>query len=208
MLRRRPEGVCSTEWHEDVWDLACPARFGTWAEAVREVDASVLNGEGHLDVPRPRSLPNGTIRTMDFEYPAQLARGSDGRYSVTFPDLSDAITQGEDRNDAIEMATDCLAETIGARIAERGDIPVPSKRKPGQVSVVVPVHVAVKAALYVAIKQEDVSLNELARTLEGQPLQVRRLLDPGLASSMKRIDQALSAIGRRVRVSLLETQAQ
>jgi len=139
---------------------------------------------------------------MDFAYPASLARGPDGRYSVTFPDLPDAITQGEDRQDALAMATDCLAETLGARIAERADIPAPSARKHGQVRVTVPVHVAIKAALYVAMKEEGVSLSELARILDGQPVQVRRLLDPGLASSMKRLDQALSAIGRRVCVSL------
>ena len=45
-------------------------------------------------------------------------------------------------------------------------------------------------------------MSELARTLNGQPVQVRRLLDPGRASSMKRIDQALSALGRKVCVSL------
>lgn len=139
---------------------------------------------------------------MDFAYPARLEEEPDGRYSVTFPDLPDAITQGEDRSDAIEMAADCLAETIGARIAERADIPVPSPVKHGQVRVVVPAYVAVKAALYVAMKQEGVSLNEMARTLDGQPIQVRRLLDPGRASSIKRIDHALSAIGRRVCVSL------
>ncbi len=139
---------------------------------------------------------------MDFAYPAHLDRESDGRYSVTFPDLPDAITQGEDRSDAIEMAADCLAETIGARMAERADIPAPSPVKRGEVRVAVPLYVAVKAALYVAMKQEGVSLSEMARTIKGQPLQVRRLLDPGRASSMKRIDQALAAIGRRVRVSL------
>ena len=139
---------------------------------------------------------------MDFAYPARLASEPDGRYTVTFPDLPDAITQGEDRGDAIEMAADCLAETIGARIADRADIPEPSSLEPGDVRVVVPVHVAVKAALYVAMKQEGVSMSELARVLEGQHLQVRRLLDPGRASSMKRIDQALSAIGRHVCVSL------
>ena len=139
---------------------------------------------------------------MDFAYPARLEREPDGRYTVTFPDLPDAVTQGEDRDDAIAMAADCLAETVGARMAERADIPAPSRLKRGQVRVAVPVYVAVKAALYVAMRQEGVSLSEMARTLEGQPVQVRRLLDPGRASSMKRIDQALAAIGRRVRVSL------
>ena len=53
-----------------------------------------------------------------------------------------------------------------------------------------------------AMKEEGLSVSEMARTLEGQPVQVRRLLDPGRASSMKRIDDAISAIGRRVCVSL------
>ena len=139
---------------------------------------------------------------MDFAYPARLESEPDGRYTVTFPDLPDAISQGEDREDAIAMAADCLAETISGRIVERDDIPAPSPLKRGQVRVAVPVYVAVKAALYVAMRQEGVSMNELARTLEGQHVQVRRLLDPGLASSTKRIDQALSAIGRKVCVSL------
>ena len=139
---------------------------------------------------------------MDFAYPACLESEPDGRYTVSFPDLPDALTQGEDREDALAMAADCLAETIGARIADRDDIPAPSPLEQGQVRVAVPVHVAVKAALYVAMKQEGVSMNALARILEGQHIQVRRLLDPGRASSMKRIDQALSAIGRKVCVSL------
>jgi len=87
-------------------------------------------------------------------------------------------------------------------MAERAEVPAPSRPKRGQVRVAVPVYFAVKAALYVAMRQEGVSLSEMARTLEGQPVQVRRLLDPGRASSMKRIDQALSTIGRSVRVSL------
>lgn len=139
---------------------------------------------------------------MEFAYPARLAAEPDGRYTVTFPDLPDAITQGEDRDDAIEMAADCLAETIGARIVERADVPAPSRLKRGHVRVAVPVHVAVKAALYVAMRHDGVSTNALAKAISGQPVQVRRLLDPGRASSMKRMDQALSAMGRRVRVSL------
>ena len=142
------------------------------------------------------------VNQMDFAYPARLASETDGRYTVTFRDLPDAITQGEDREDAIEMAADCLAETIGGRMAERAEIPVPSRPRRGEVRVAVPLYVAVKAALYVAMKQEGVSLSQLARVLEGQHVQVRRLLDPERASSMKRIDHALSAIGRRVRVSL------
>ena len=91
---------------------------------------------------------------MDFAYPAHLKRELDGRYTVTFPDLPDAITQGEDRDDALAMAAGCLAETIGARIVDRAEIPAPSPLESGQVLVAVPVHVAVKGALYVAMQEE------------------------------------------------------
>ena len=139
---------------------------------------------------------------MEFAYPARFSKERDGGYLVTFPDLPDAITQGDSLDDAKEMAADCLAETIGARIAERDDIPSPSVAKRGHIRVAVPAHVAIKAALYVAMKEQGVSFSKLARSLGGQPVQVRRLLDPGRASSVKRIDHALSAIGRKVCVSL------
>ena len=139
---------------------------------------------------------------MEFAYPARFRKERDGGYLVTFPDLPDAITQGDSLDDAMEMAADCLAETIGARIAEREDIPTPSAAGRRQVRVAVPTHVAVKAALYVAMREQGVSLSELARSLGGQSVQVRRLLDPGRASSVKRIDHALSAMGRKVCVSL------
>ena len=139
---------------------------------------------------------------MEFAYPARFSKEGDGGYLVTFPDLPDAITQGDTLDDAMEMAADCLAETIGARIAERADIPIPTVAKRGHIRVAVPAHVAVKAALYVAMREQGVSLSELARSLGGQPVQVRRLLDPGKASSVKRIDRALSAMGRKVCVAL------
>ena len=139
---------------------------------------------------------------MEFAYPARFKKERDGGYLVTFPDLPDAITQGDTLDDAMEMAADCLAETIGARITERDDIPTPSASTRGQIRIAVPAHVAVKAALYVAMREQRVSLSELARSLGGQPVQVRRLLDPGRASNVRRIDHALSMMGRRVRVSL------
>ena len=54
---------------------------------------------------------------------------------MTFADLPDAITHGDDLDDAMETAADCFTETIGARIAERADTPIPSSAKRGQVRV-------------------------------------------------------------------------
>ena len=42
-------------------------------------------------------------------YPAIFYHEEDGQYSVVFPDLNHLSTCGEDYNEAMEMAVDCLA---------------------------------------------------------------------------------------------------
>ena len=49
---------------------------------------------------------------QSFQYPAVFARDKEsGGFVITFPDLPEAITQGEDLPDAIEQAADCLEES-------------------------------------------------------------------------------------------------
>jgi antitoxin HicB len=140
---------------------------------------------------------------MDFVYPARLAPQPEGGFTVTFSDLPEAITEGDDRDEALAMAADCLAAVIGWRVERRRDIPTPSKVRRGQVGVPVPLQVAAKAALYLAMKRKGVSFSELARRLNySQPLQVRRLIDPNTATSMKKIDEAVAAMGGRLHVGI------
>ncbi len=52
-----------------------------------------------------------------FVYPATLTPDTkDGGFVVTFVDVPEAITQGDDRTDALREATDCLEEAIANRI--------------------------------------------------------------------------------------------
>jgi len=44
-------------------------------------------------------------------YPAVFVREDDGKYSVLFPDLNSA-TCGDNLNDALEMAQDCMAGLV------------------------------------------------------------------------------------------------
>jgi len=75
----------------------------------------------------------------DFAYPVTLTQSTDlGGFVVTFKDVPEAITQGEDLPDALWQAADCLEEAIAGRI-RRGDvIPAPSKPRRGQRLVPVP----------------------------------------------------------------------
>lgn len=133
---------------------------------------------------------------MRFIYPVKLSPQESG-FLVTFPDFPEAVTQGDNEAEALENAVDCLEEALAGRILDREEVPTPSllRNRPG---VTVSGLLAAKAALYAALEEDQVTMAELARRLGWQHLQVRRLLDPRHSSSLRRIDEALALLGRRL----------
>lgn len=59
-------------------------------------------------------------------YPAIFHKAEEGGFWVTFPDFPECMTQGEDINQAYEMAVDALDFAINCRKEENLEIPVPS----------------------------------------------------------------------------------
>ena len=70
---------------------------------------------------------------------------------VTCRDLLVAITQGDTREKV--LAEDCMKEAIAARIDDGRDIPSPSVPKRGELPVSVPPSMALKAAVYLAVRE-------------------------------------------------------
>jgi antitoxin HicB len=70
-----------------------------------------------------------------------------------FPDVPEALTTGSDLGETREQAADCLAEALAGRIRRGDAIPKPSKPKRGQYSVSVPLYLAPKLALYLAMRE-------------------------------------------------------
>lgn len=67
---------------------------------------------------------------MNVLYPANFHYNKhDKRYTVVFPDLPEAITEAETREEAFLNAADVLTLTLEGRIAEKINIPLPSKIK-------------------------------------------------------------------------------
>jgi antitoxin HicB len=138
-----------------------------------------------------------------FAYPVTLvADGQAGGYVVTFPDLPEAITQGENTEDALEQAEDCLEEAIANRIVMNLALPEPSSPAAGQPVVHLPAPTAVKAAFYSAIKELSLSQVQLAAVLGVDEREVRRLLNPYHHSKLNRIDELLRRLGWRLTVGL------
>lgn len=59
-------------------------------------------------------------------YPAIFHTSEEGGFWVTFPDLPECMTQGDDMQHAYEMAADALSLAISSRKKEHLEIPAPS----------------------------------------------------------------------------------
>jgi antitoxin HicB len=139
----------------------------------------------------------------DFSYPVVLTEDdTEGGFVVSFPDLPEAITQGDDAAEALSQAADALEEAVAGRIRRGDEIPAPSRPRPGQPVVPVPAQTAVKAALYLALRESGLSKVELAARLGCDEKEVRRLLDPRHPSKLPRFQAALAALGKRLALRL------
>ncbi|MFB3825748.1 MAG: type II toxin-antitoxin system HicB family antitoxin [Bryobacteraceae bacterium] len=135
-------------------------------------------------------------------YPATFIREENGKgFHVRFPDLPEALTGGADLDDTLIQAADCLAEAIAGRIVRGDPIPHPSRLKRGQHPVGVPLYLAPKLALYVALREGGVPNTELARRLGVSETVVRRMLDPKHNTKPEKIQKALAALGKRIVVT-------
>jgi antitoxin HicB len=135
----------------------------------------------------------------NFIYPAKIKPDKrDGGFVVTFPDLPEAITQGEELRDAIVEAADCLEESIANRIIMELSIPHPSPVRKMHHPISLSTQIAAKAALYMAIVEEKITKVELAKRLHCDEKEVRRLLNPRHPSKLPRIESALAVLGRKL----------
>lgn len=132
-------------------------------------------------------------------YPANLLPEKSSRgFHVRFPDLPEALTGGNDLEETLAEAVDCLAEAIAGRIARGDRIPSPSKVKRGQHLIGVPLSLAPKLCLYLAMRERGMRKTELARRLGVSETVVRRMLDPKHNTKPEKIQTALAALGKRV----------
>jgi antitoxin HicB len=135
-------------------------------------------------------------------YAVRLEPAKEGGYVVTCRDLPELVTQGNDFEEALAQASDAMDEAFAARIDDGEDFPETSAPRKGECVVAPSSDLSAKAALYLAIKEAAISKADLARTLQVDEKEVRRLLDPHHPSKLPRMEQALRALGKRLVLSL------
>jgi antitoxin HicB len=120
-----------------------------------------------------------------FIYPAIFSPDPrQGGFVVTFPDVPEAITQGDDIPEALHQAADCLEEAIAGRIRRRETIREASAVGTDQYAISLPVSTAAKAALYLALQQARITQSKLAECLRCDDQEISHLLDPRRAANI------------------------
>ena len=139
---------------------------------------------------------------FQFTYPAKIEKDEAGFFMVTFPDIHFAATDGKTMAEALEEARDCLEEAIAVLISDNLDFPFPSAIRKGLHAISLTARMSAKAALYIAVRETGISKSELARRLGVDEKEIRRMLSPKHQTKLPRIEQALSALGYQLAVSM------
>lgn len=137
-----------------------------------------------------------------FDYPVVLQAQPEGGYCVTFPDVPQAITQGEDEDEALLYAVDALETGLSFYVDDRKALPVPSKPKRGQKTVCPSALECAKLGVYQAMMDQGIRKAELARRLNWHVPQVDRLFDLRHASKFDQIQMAATVLGKRLVLSV------
>jgi antitoxin HicB len=135
------------------------------------------------------------------QYPVTLKSDDNGAILVTFPDVPEAITFGEDREDALRRASEALEAALSIYMDQRRDIPAPSRPRSKRTALVsLPALSEAKVALYQALRARGIRKAELARRLGCQKSQVERLLDLNHASRLDQIEAAFRVLSKRMHI--------
>jgi antitoxin HicB len=136
-------------------------------------------------------------------YPVILTAQDEGGFVVTFPDIPEAITQGEDEADALFWAREALETALEFYFEAPRMVPSPSRLKPGQKYVELPASVSAKVLLLNEMIRQKMRPAELARRLNTTPQVVNRLTNLRHATKIDGIAGAMKALGKTLEIRVV-----
>lgn len=138
-----------------------------------------------------------------FTYPCLFTPADEGGFVVTCRDVPEVVTQGDTLAEAMIEAADALDEALQGRIDDEDDIPPATASRRGERLIAPPVGTALKLAIYLAVREAGTNKSELARRLNLDEKEIRRVLDPRHRTKVGRLEEVLREMGRRVDVAVV-----
>ena len=134
---------------------------------------------------------------MRYTFPCNIEgneEDGDGFVAI-FPDLKGAVTGGFTFKDAIILAEDCLVVSLASYVDCQEELPTPSRWAKGQELLTVQPLIAAQLDLYVAMREQGVSVSDLAIRLKLPEADAKRLLSLDYKTSINEVAEALELLG-------------
>ncbi len=137
---------------------------------------------------------------MEIRYPATFEPQEGGGYFVQFVDLPDTFTEGATLEEAQFNAAEVLSAMLAFKLEEGQAIAQPT---PGvaHAQLIAP-DAKTQAALLIRQARAQRSMADLARALETSWPAAKKLEDPRHWPSLRQIERAAAALGKRLVLSL------
>jgi antitoxin HicB len=136
------------------------------------------------------------------KYPIDLQLDTNGQYLVTFPDIPEAVTAADTKEQALVMAVDALESALDFYFDEKRLVPPPSRVKRGQAFVDLPATVAAKAMLHNEMLATGIKKAELARRMKMAAPNVERIFHAKHGTKFETLEAAFVALGKKIEISV------
>ncbi|CBG88359.1 antitoxin [Citrobacter rodentium] len=135
-------------------------------------------------------------------YPVNLIPAAEGGYVVSFPDIPEALTQGETRHQTLEAAQEALISAFEFYFEDNDPIPLPSPVGKTDDYVEIPLSVASKVLLLNAFLEARISQLELAKRIGRPKQEITRLFDLRHATKIDAVQAAARALGKELSLTI------
>ncbi|NHB91752.1 type II toxin-antitoxin system HicB family antitoxin [Photorhabdus cinerea] len=134
-------------------------------------------------------------------YPVNLQPVDEGGFVVSFPDIPEALTQGDTREEALEMARDALITAFEFYFEDNEKVPLPSEVTGDFVEV--PISIAVKIVMLNTFIDSGLTQVELAERITVKKQEVQRIFDLRHSTKIDTVQRAMGAMGKSLEVSVI-----
>lgn len=131
-------------------------------------------------------------------YAAIFAPQAEGGYTVTFPDLPEAITEGDDRDSALFNAQEALTLCLEQRMEDGEAIPEASQDVAGGLWVDPAASVQAALLMQRTRQAQGKTLADMARALHTSWPAAQRLEQPRGNPTLRQLERAVAALGKRL----------
>ncbi|OWO82998.1 type II toxin-antitoxin system HicB family antitoxin [Photorhabdus luminescens] len=131
-------------------------------------------------------------------YPVNLQSADEGGFVVSFPDIPEALTQGDTREEALEMALDALITAFEFYFEDSEKVPLPSSITGDFVDV--PISVAAKIMMLNTFIDSGLTQVELAERITVKKQEVQRIFNLRHSTKIDTVQRAIGAMGKNLEV--------